>query len=280
MHAHREHHAWNGEPFGFSAAEEVLDALWYLTSFAAGGLVGLALPVGLDAGGNIVGYQQRDWHVDPYRGRLSWLDEFHVQDVADLFDGWFRHAEDPFWRTTLRRAIRQCVSTNGADPLDVSIVTALSCLKLLAWAALQVDLGWLDPRDGQLNLTGRLRLLLRWSEIDPAIPEQLEALSALAASDRNIPDGPAAIAWVRNRSVHPPKLRKSGKPDWPSWKQLHEAWRLALEYADLVILRLLGHSGDYGSRLYVKGRWMGTVTRVPWAMEEAMTEVPPESADQ
>jgi hypothetical protein len=160
------------------------------------------------------------------------------------------------------------VSANRADPLDVSIVTALSCLELIAWAALQVDLGWLDlPRDGALNLTGRVRLLLRWAGIDPAIPESLVALRKLAEADSNVPDGPAAVAWVRNRSVHPPKVYKTGEPGWPTSGQLVEAWRLALEYADLLILRLLGHNGDYGSRLHVKGRWSGTVTRVPWAVD-------------
>lgn len=258
----------DGTKFGFSDVEETLDTLWHLASFAAGALVGLALPVGLDDDGRAMGIQQRATSVDTYRGRLSWLDEFHVHEVATLFHGWIERSDDPFWRDVLRRAVRLTVSANRADPTDVSIVTALSCLELLAWAALQVDLGWLDlPRDGQLTLTGRLRLLLRWANIDPAIPEQLTMLGQLSASDSNIPDGPAAIAWVRNRSVHPPKAGKDKKPGWATPAQLIEAWRLALQYCDLVILRLLGYNSDYGSRLHIEGRWTGTVERVPWAAE-------------
>lgn len=158
------------------------------------------------------------------------------------------------------------MTANGGDPLDESIVTALSCLELLAWGVLEIEHQWLKlPRDGDLNLAGRLRLLLHWAGIDPAIPPQLSALTSLTTADTNVTDGPSALAWLRNRSVHPPKLPKTGLPGWPSPERLQEGWRLALEYANLIILRLLGHTGEYGSRLHMEGRWVGSMTPVPWA---------------
>jgi hypothetical protein len=255
----------DGERFGFDEIESLFEATWFLLSFAAGGLVGLALPTGLDEDGVVLGYLTRATSADSYTGRISWLDDFHVDDVAPLFGGWLARVDDPFWDKMLRRAIRLCVSANNVRPLEVSIPVALSCLELLAWAVLEAEERWLDQRDGHLALAGRLRLLLRWADIDPAIPPQLDALTKLAKSDANIPDGPAAIAWVRNRSVHPPKMSKTGEPGWPESEQLHHAWRLAMEYSELVILRLLNHDGDYGSRLHVDGRHWGTVQRVPWA---------------
>ena len=255
----------DGGSFGFEDVLPVIEGLWYVLGFAAGARVGVALPVGFDAEGHALGVLQRASVADHFSGRFSWVDPLHVHDIGRLFPAWFRFQRDPFWSSVLRRAIGRCVTGHRADPLEESVVTVLGCLELLAWAILEVDAGWLDlPRDGTLTLAGRLRLLLRWAGIDPSIPSQLMALIGLANEDNNVIDGAAALTWVRNRSVHPPKLPKSGVPGWPSFERLHEAWRLALEYANLVILRLLGHTGEYGSLLHREGRWTGSMTPVPW----------------
>jgi hypothetical protein len=256
----------DGSLFGFDDVLPVIEGLWYLLGFAAGAHIGTALPVGLDEEGRVLGVLYRASIADSFGGRLSWLDPTHVHDVGPLFAAWFRLEREPFWSSTIKRAMWKCVTANAASPLDESIVTALSCLELLAWAVLEVEERWLDlPRDGELSLAGRLRLLLRWAGIDPTIPPQLTALAGLTKADNNVTDGPTALTWIRNRSVHPPKVPRSGVPGWPSAEQLQEGWRLALEYANLVILRLLGHTGQYGSRLHTEGRWMGSMTPVPWA---------------
>lgn len=255
----------DGATFGFDEIDPVIDGLWHLLGFAAGTYVGIGLPVGLDDGGQPIGVRHSVTVVSSFASRLSWLDSLHLNDIGSLFPEWCRLRDDPFWSSTIKRAIRRCITANTADPLDESIVTALSCLELLAWAILQIEHHWLNlPGDGELTLAGQLRLLLHWTGIDPAIPPQLTALIAMTKEDSNIIDGPSALARIRNRSVHPPRLPKSGVPGWPSADRLHEGWRLALEYADLVILRLLGHMGEYGSRLHMDGRWTGEMTPVPW----------------
>ncbi|HET9731119.1 MAG TPA: hypothetical protein VFP54_00460 [Acidimicrobiales bacterium] len=254
----------DGSTFGFNDAALAITGLWRLLSFGAAGTVGTALPVGFDAQGRALGVLHHATVADYYRGHFSWVDSLHVQEVGRLFEGWFRLQDDPFWGPAINRAMRSCVTAHRADPLDESIVTILSCLELLAWSVLQIEERWLEPGDGELTLAGRLRLLLRWIGQDQTIPPQLKGLVGLAKAETNVIDGPTALTWVRNRLVHPPKLPKTSVPGWPEFDQQHEVWRLALEYAHLVILRLLGFTGEHGSLLHMDGRWTGTMTPVPW----------------
>jgi hypothetical protein len=44
-----------------------------------------------------------------------------------------------------------------------------------------------------------------------------------------------------------------------------DAWRLELQYGELVLLKLLGYEGRFGGRLHMRGRSVGQVEPVPWA---------------
>jgi hypothetical protein len=202
---------------------------------------------------------------------LSWADPFHLDVLPRLFLAWQQWQADPFWSSVLRRAVRHTVSANDPDPIEEAVTTAAAGLELLSWAVLVIHERWLRPGEGDLTAAGKLRLLLKWSEIDSEIPPQLKALTALAKAYDDITDGPTAIHWVRNRTVHPPKKVRTGQPDWPNHDELVEAWRLSVEYLHLVILRLLGHEGEFASCLHVEGRHVGTMTPVPW---QAPYEVP------
>lgn len=259
--------------FGFDTVEGVTSTIWHVLQFGAGRQVGIALPTGIDEHNQPIGVSCDVLMSEPYSGRLSWLDPFHLDDLEPIFDRLHEFQGDPFWSQVVRRAIRSYVSGTDGNPIDQAVVTVVACLELLAWAILEVDETWLDPRDGNLSLAGRLRLLLRWASIDSTVPSQLEALTKLQARDMNIVDGPSAIVWVRNRLVHPPRLKSGNAPGWPSYEELHEAWRLGLEYGSLILLRLLGHSGDYGSLLHMAGRCQGDMTAVPWQDQHARGQV-------
>jgi hypothetical protein len=75
------------------------------------------------------------------------------------------------------------------------------------------------------------------------------------AKELNWNDGPKALAAVRNLLVHPSKQ-----------KQLpyYDAWRLAKWYTELVLLKLVGFTGEYSDRTRAQ-RWVGAVDPVPWA---------------
>jgi hypothetical protein len=129
---------------------------------------------------------------------------------------------------------------------------------------LTIEQDWLRLQEAEeMSAESKLRLLLRWANVPTELPARLKALKTFAGGGTDV-DGPAAIARVRNRIVHPPKKRDG---HWPSGEQVIQAWQLALEYAELVVLRVVGYDGNFGTRVYEGGRWEGDTQRVPWARD-------------
>lgn len=253
----------DGKAFTVQDAEEIEDVLFHLLGFVRGALVGVALPVAYTEGDEPGWIAWRTRLAAPWTNVLNWSGPTLLQEVSALFEGWLRKSKDPFWRDVLRRAVRHCLEANSPDPVDSAIVVSHSALELLAWAVLVVEERWLDPKDGKLASAGNIRLLLRWAGIDGSIDPRLEALEALAKRE-NCVDGPGALVFVRNQIVHPPKKFPKGEQRRPGSEEMNDAWRLAMEYAELALLRILGHKGHYGSRFHTKGRWDGQIEQVPW----------------
>ncbi len=254
----------DGQAFALQDAEKIEDTLFHLLGFIRGALVGVTLPVAYTQSDEPVWVAWRMSLAAPWTNRLNWSEPTLLHEVSALFEGWLRKSEDPFWHDVLRRAVRHCLEANTPDPVDTAIVVSHSALELLAWAVLVVEERWLDPKDGRLASAGNIRLLLRWAGIDASIDPRLEALEALAKRE-NCVDGPDALVFVRNQIVHPPRKLMQGERSRPGSEEMIDAWRLAMEYAELAILRILGHKGHYGSRFHTEGRWAGQIERVPWA---------------
>ena len=58
-------------------------------------------------------------------------------------------------------------------------------------------------QDGNLSAAARIRRLLEWAGVPTAVPPSQDDLAAQARSLQGRRDGPQAVAWVRNRIVHP-----------------------------------------------------------------------------
>lgn len=265
--------------FTFREAETALEAIQLFTSFVRGGMVGVALPVGY-AGGTAVIEQ---WHVtpadpgcyqDPHRSRpypgwYLWHDGLELgaaKWLPPLFDQFAAKWWDPnaqlraFWRNVLRGLV---YTYTDAERMDESrgVTPACTALETLCWAILVETEKWLTggrATDGgeneydKLTAAGQMRLLLRWASISTEIPPTLPKLSQKAASDNW--DGPQAVVWVRNRVVHPD--RRDQLVDGIAAESL----RLAMWYAELVVLRLLAYDGYFRDRLD-----SGAIKKVPWA---------------
>ena len=90
----------------------------------------------------------------------------------------------------------------------------------------------------------------------PEIPAHLSKLQAKAADNNGKMDGADLITWTRNRVVHPDKhdqLPDGLAPD---------CWMVAMWYAELIILKLLGYDGYFRNRLNGEA-----VERVPWTAD-------------
>jgi hypothetical protein len=246
----------DNSPFSEAETETLQSTLFHLLTFASGSTVGLALPSGQDDAGKVVWARWRTTHVEPWRSRLSWCDPEHADCLRHLFPPLYKRIADEFWEPVMRRAIRIYVAANRPDPLDLAPVQSQIGLELLAWAVLAETEGWIVPSD-RLDAHSRLRLLLKWASIPTAPQPELPALSTFAKAEGI--DGPEAITRVRNGIVHAPRRHV----EWPDFGLLVDTWKLSQWYLELLILRLLGYTGGYGSRL-IEGRWSGDLTPVPW----------------
>jgi len=95
------------------------------------------------------------------------------------------------------------------------------------------------------------------------LPESLRNLDAIRAGDANLVHAAGVVVgWARNRLIHPPK--KVGHA-WPGSGELIDAWRIEMQWAELMILRLLGYQGRFGSRCITEGHAVGELELVPWA---------------
>lgn len=253
----------DGQPFSWDDSQGCRDQLFHLLALARGSLVGMALPVGFDREYRPLWARWECTTVDRWRNRLSWCDRHHQAEcLSSAWAGIAGRFQDEFWREVIRRAIRYFVESNSPDPLDVAIPMAQAGLEVLAWAVLEQE-GWVERGEDRLDAAGRIRLLLKWAGIPTAIPAHLESLSARSrALGQGNWDGPRVVTHVRRDLIHAPRRT----PEWPNGDTLTEAWRLATWYLELVLLRVIGYEGVYGSRLVTEGRWVGAVDHVPWSM--------------
>ena len=267
--------------FTFVDAEVVLEAIELFTSFLRGGMVGVALPVGYRDGSVV--FEQ--WHVTtadkgryPDPGRRWPLEGWYVfwdglldpnlEPATHLPDMFVRFAKawwdldqglQRVWRTVFRQVIYSYTDAERVGERR-GIVPACTALETLAWAILVVKESWLKgevpgerKKGGYERLTAadRLRLVLCWAGIPTDVATTLPSIAKKATRERM--DGPEIVIWARNRAVHP------DKNDQLTDELAAESWATAMQYTELVVLRLLGYQGHYRDRLN-----NGEVKPVPW----------------
>lgn len=269
----------DGSTFSLKDSEEVTEAIQLFFSFIRGGMVGVALPVGFLNGSPTV----EEWKITftdpgrypdpnrprPFHGWYLWFDSVwwkapsYLPSLFDEFSKLWWHPTQQV-RDVWRKVLRSLVYTyTDAERTDESrgVVHAAIALETLCWTVLVEIEQWLTggrASDGGVNefdnltAAGRLRLLLRWANVPTESPSKLGELNAKAKS--NNWDGPQMVTWVRNHVVHPDRRNQI------SDGIATEAFRLALWYTELVILKLLAYDGYYRNRLDPD-----SITKVPWA---------------
>jgi hypothetical protein len=63
---------------------------------------------------------------------------------------------------------------------------------------------------------------------------------------------------MRNLFIHPDDRQVKGAPAWI------DAWRLSQWYLELLVLHLVGYTGDYLDRRPNGSEWAGDTRRPPW----------------
>jgi hypothetical protein len=236
--------------------------LFDILSFVVGTETAVAAVVGLDSADQVVWAEWGAPRTGATGSQLRWCPKRLVSDaIPALAKGFTVLAADPGLEACLDRAIGLWLAANGSGVMDVRVPMACSGLDLLGWAILQHQ-QWLTADGlGKLSVAARTRLLMHWAGVPVELPAHFTALPARLRSFSLLGSGPEMVFEIRNRVVHPPK--KLNDPEWPNSEELLEAWQLATWYLELTILRVLGYSGEYSTRLQLRG-WEGATEPVPW----------------
>jgi hypothetical protein len=254
----------DGAEFDVTAADDVADAVYLLLSLARGHTVSLVLHRGEDESGARVWWRWLVPSVDAWSDPPTWFDEQRPDQLNEIFSTLVSNWSDAGWREAVQLGVYWYVlALQSASTADASTVLAFTGLDLVGWFWL-VELERthsVSSFDGK-DAAERLRFLLRRAGVDLSIPAGLPVLAAHAAT-AGWADGPAAIAVLRNSTVHPKRRgRVFDAPDPVRW----EACTLALWYLELSLLALLDHKGTYINR--IERRTSFGLEYVPWATEE------------
>jgi hypothetical protein len=243
----------DGSTFAADDCLGVLQALGVLLSFARGSRTEPFLLVGEDAAGHV---RWRSWErplVARWQRRGTWFSPNDPRSLLPAFEGVMRRWADPHSREVLRRLIYLLVE--GQMSFEPGLILSQAALELLSWQQLVIESRAISAAGHEkLEAADRLRLLLNAARVPLEIPDSMRELIALA-KQLSLTDGPAALTYLRNRWVHPPRkgALESGRGE------IGQAWALAQWYGDLATLRWLGFEGDYAPRVRPGSE------RVPWA---------------
>jgi hypothetical protein len=167
-------------------------------------------------------------------------------DLSSAFDGFVSLAEDPGTLATIDRAIDWYSAALASFGDPASTVLAQAGLELLAWRRITTEMKLSKKGRLSLDTADQLRLLLVGTGLPIDIPAELPELSKIGLS------GPDAVTRARNTAVHPIGDLSLTKA------QSTEAQSLAIWYFEMLLLRMVGHNGEYWDRLRRENRL------VPW----------------
>jgi hypothetical protein len=251
----------NGSTFGLSRATKILGRIEKFLSFAFGQRTRPLHAHGYDR------HHSQKWTIFDVRpplptsptlhGTPSWLPQVGAStdgsdatnsgvDLSSAFDGFVSLAEDPGMLATLDRAIDWYLAALASFGNPASIVLAQAGLELLAWQRITTEMKLSEKGRLSLDAADQLRLLLVGTELPLDIPTELPELSKARLS------GPVAVTRARNAAVHPIDSSRLTKT------QSTEAHTLAIWYFEMLLLRMVGHDGEYWDRLRRENRL------VPW----------------
>jgi len=246
----------DGGRFTSDQAEDVLNAMHEALSLAAGRWVSPAFVAGTERSGRVV---WKLWGTGRLVPELStegtWFDPHHAGALGDVISGLFELQKSADRSEAFRSALYWYVrSSPDAAGVDGGLILLQAALERLAWQRVAVDGGGLTSVEFRKRKAGeRLRLLLQDCGIPTDVPSELTELASEA--NRRGWDGPWALVACRDLLVHPEKLQVL------PW---YDLWTLSRWYVELVLLKMLGFSGEYSNRTRGR-RWVGTVEPVPWA---------------
>jgi hypothetical protein len=250
----------DGLPFDLDAAAEALFGWQIALSFALGRWSAPALPTGYRADGARAWEQWADWRCDQIPGYRSWWTSAFGEDLRDFaklfLDAWSDHDRRPLIRNLAHHII---AANHSSTTVEGRIMLAQAGIEYLSWVKYVIIGGRSRTQYNRDAFSDHLNELLAEASIPNGIPADLPGLAQYAAQE-HLPDGPAAVARLRNTLVHP----KDADEPYRIEMLVAEAWQLSMQYAELLLLYELAYSGKYLPRIPAS-RWAGNREPVPWS---------------
>lgn len=247
----------------------ILKALRFFLSFAFADWSPPLLVVGSNEVADKSWQMWANYDILPRSSLGGWLDEQHGQCLADAFPGFMRVWGNTKWQEPMQFAVDWLIEASRTKGAAGGIAFGQIPLEMLAWLVFVDDKEVVpEPEFDRLSAASKLQMLLDYCEVPFEVPEGLEMLTVLSQKTKYT-SGPQLATKVRNTIIHPNRRDREALPSWDkahstrSGTVLWEARQLFKWYTTLVLLRLIGYSGSYVSRLTF--RKLNDLQQVPWA---------------
>lgn len=248
------------------SAETVLHRLLLGLSFMRGARAGLLLPVGM-RDGKAVGALFAHPSVESSVHRpMSWYSRQIDSKLIESLLASVMSLQPKAQRDEVTLLALSYVLQALKPPVEAGLAHAMAGLEYLAdddvqgaWAANPVNRGrrWANaPAYETVGLLGdKYRLPGTVDDVSAVKRQQGPVQVAAAASRRQRLIAP--VAWARNQHLHGKAVRRHTYPN-SMWIQ---SWMLSSEWLTLAVLKRLGYSGPYWSRL-------GRLPKFDWDMRD------------
>jgi hypothetical protein len=244
-----------------SEADSVLEMLRIWFGFVGVSWSGPVFPEGV-TDGKAVWRKFGPWRLGDGKSVSTWMPQRTPLDLSDGFEGFARRWNDPTWQAPLRTAVSWLVEANAPGrAIESRVVLSQVALELLAWVFV-VETERLQSRSDfkRISAAGKIRSLLQALDIPTTLPDYMAELPRLVDNDAF--DGPGVVTRVRNALVHAAEDNRNtiASMDSGLW---FECSQLALQYVELALLAICGHTTEYARRGW-RG-WKGDdEVSVPW----------------
>jgi len=253
----------DGQAFAPKQAEDALFGWQTMLSFALGRWVAPALAVG-SADGARVWELWSPWRCDTFRSSEAWWDTHQSDDLATFATQFLGAWTDPDRHDSTRHVAHHMIESNEpATTLEARIMLVGAALEYLSWVTHVLSGLRSAGEHGKRSAAENLRELLSEAGITADGPADLGVVERLRV-EKLRQDGPEAVAWVRNRLVHP----KDVKEPYELAHLVLQTWQLLMQYGELLLLRHVGYTGSFCGR-FPPGRWAHDSAPVPWAAQNS-----------
>ncbi|OXT09526.1 hypothetical protein CE561_00750 [Thermoanaerobacterium thermosaccharolyticum] len=250
------------QPFKPLDAEFLLNALFWLLSFARGRYIGIDILLGF-RDEVCIWESIQDLRVSNWdEGKITWFSKQHPEMLEKIFPLFINKLRDPLWGEHLLMALEWYIDSLEANIMEETFIWVSSALELISWIRFtQEEFIISKDKYDKLYESDKIRLLLHDFGIPIKIPFNISP---------GYEDGPYLFTEIRNSIVHPVKKEKVNALSFDDRWKAHE---LGLWYLELTILRLLGYNGYYVNRLKSidHSLWEGNIEKVPWYKDDEMS---------